>query len=84
MPSANHKGHRGSFHARDELRNGETCFHIAADGVEDYKQPLNAPVLLDSHKGRDYVFVFCGLVLLREDVVPFYLTDDGQAVYEML
>ena len=82
--NSHHERDSRSFHAGDELGYRETGFDVASYRVEDYHQPLDAPVLLDSHQRRYYVLVAGSLVLLGEDVVSLYLTDNGQAVDKVL
>ena len=84
MSAAHDQRYGGSFHACDKLRNGKPCLHVTAYGVEDNEQSLNAPVLLDSHKSRDNMLVFGGLVLLCQNVMSLYLSDYGQAVDKVL
>ncbi len=71
-PSTNDSG--------DKLCYCQTCLHVAADSVQYDYQSLNLLVLLDGDELRNDMLVFCRFVLRRQDIVPFDLTDNGQAV----
>ena len=80
VTAAHHKGYRRGLHAGDKFRKGKPSLHIAADGIKDNYQPLDASVLLDSHKSGYDMLILCGLVLLVEDVMPLDLPDYIKAV----
>jgi hypothetical protein len=84
MSAADDQRNGGGFHAGNHFCNGKPGFYIAAHGVEQDQKPLNAAVLFNCHQCRENMLILRGLGILRQDVVPFYLSDYRETVNQML
>ena len=71
----------GFFHARDQLSDGKSGLHIAADRVEQNQQTVDFVGLLNCRNLRDEVLVLGGFVLCGKFHVALDLADNGDAVY---
>ena len=81
VPAAEHERHGRLFHARDQLSDGKSGFHIAADRVEQNQQTVDFVGLLNCCNLRDEVLVLGGFVLCGKFHVALDLADNGDAVY---
>ena len=70
VPAAEHERHGRLFHARDQLSDGKSGLHIAADRVEQNQQTVDFVGLLNCRNLRDEVLVLGGFVLCGSSMWP--------------
>ena len=80
MPAAQYQRHRGLFHPGNQLRNGKSCFNIAAHGIEQNQEAVDLRALLNGRDLGDHVLIFRGFRGFRQNLMALDLPDDGQAV----
>ena len=80
VPAPQHQGNRGLGHAGNQLRNAQPRLDIAPHGVQQHQQAVHLVALLQSGQQGHDVFIFRGLGVGRQELVPLNLAHDGQGV----
>ena len=84
MTAPDNKGYGRRFHARYKLRNCQSRLDVASDCVQYNNQPFNSSVLFYRNKSRHYMFVFCGLILRRKNIMSLHLSYNSKAMDKVL